>query len=140
MAAAACIVPGTRNRLPTHTDHGPEGLPGAPPGPRAALALLALLPAAVLGFATGAWLALAGAPPLEVADVSAPAPGPVGTRSHSGLEPTFWRPPGSTAARPDIRLRPRTFRPSYALHARIGDANAAADLQGPWRLAARNHP
>ena len=144
MAASACIVPGTPNHFPTHPTHeahGPEGLPGVAPRARASLAFLGLVSVALLGFATGAWLALAASERSPIARISAPAPQATLARARpSGLEPTFWRPPGSTAVRPDLRLRQRVYRPLPGLVAQVHLLHAPTPTRAPWRLAARGLP
>jgi hypothetical protein len=83
---------------------------------RALLVLVVL----VLGLVHGSRTALGGAPapsPAALPDVAAPpAREPDWRRGH------FYRPPGSTARRPGVALRPLSWRPAQASDERVARA------------------
>ncbi len=111
MATSAWIVPGpivgpTEELAPPALTISAQ----APPGGRRWLAW-SILPVPFLGFALGAALAIAQAPPSTLPESRVGAPPPALTWPVRELEPRFWKPAGSTAVRPAPRFSQRKYHP-----------------------------
>ncbi len=109
MAASACFAPTLSS--PPHVG----ARPAAPPG-RALLRRSARAAAvAALGFALGVGLALGRPDGIGARRLAVREPVPPQLRTVSPPPrrtiPRFWRPPGSTAALPQLRLEPRLYNP-----------------------------
>lgn len=100
MAASACFVPAPPVHASTTT--------------RAAAALLIACWIGS-GFAIGVGLALGGSRASTIAPAPRPASAPVATTFRVEGRPTFYRPAGSRAERPVMRLQATRFEPSRSL-------------------------